>query len=244
MPPKKALHEVSRSGTPSPTPAVTPIHPDGSGFSLGDDILGRLQALTEGAAPSVFAGPAQIAGEEDDDAVTSVSGTTAVAAGLPADVGSRVQRRVRGIEDDVSRFLSDPSNKVPLPARNFVMSRLFELLAFCGDLKAEAASEKGAAVALQGQLVQTRREVAALQTRSLEAAPVISAVPGRSGLTAVDLAGCPGVPGARSRRRAARAPTLWHWLVPVLPRLPRRSGWTWATSGPLCCAGITTTWRS
>ncbi|KAL1485846.1 hypothetical protein MTO96_031721 [Rhipicephalus appendiculatus] len=116
-PPEKALHDVSRSGTPSPTRAVTPVVPDASGFSLeGDDIIGRLQALAEGAALSVSAGPAQTSGEEDDDAVTSVSGTTAVAAGLLADVGGRVQRRVREIEDEVSRFLSDSSNKVPVSA--------------------------------------------------------------------------------------------------------------------------------
>ncbi|KAL1474085.1 hypothetical protein MTO96_038252 [Rhipicephalus appendiculatus] len=76
------------------------------------------------------------------------------------------------------------------------MSRLFELVAFCGDLRAKAASEKGAAVALQGQLVETRREMAALQTRSLDAIPGFPAVPGCPGLAAADLAGCPGAPGA------------------------------------------------
>ncbi|KAL1467485.1 hypothetical protein MTO96_042137 [Rhipicephalus appendiculatus] len=156
MPPKKAVHEVSHSGTPSPARSVTPVDAEAAGFSPeGDDILGRLQALTEGAAPSVFAGPARASGEDDDDAGSSVSGTTAVAAGLPADIGARVQKRVRDIEYEISRFFSDSTNKVPVPARNFVMSRLFELVAFCGDLRAEAASEKGAAMALQGP---TRRD--------------------------------------------------------------------------------------
>ncbi|KAL1444045.1 hypothetical protein MTO96_030070 [Rhipicephalus appendiculatus] len=74
MPPKKALNDVSRSGTPSPARAVTPVDADAAGFSPeGDDILGRLQALTEGAAPSVFAGPVQASGEDVDDVGTSVS---------------------------------------------------------------------------------------------------------------------------------------------------------------------------
>ncbi|KAL1479023.1 hypothetical protein MTO96_052202, partial [Rhipicephalus appendiculatus] len=166
------------------------------------------------------------------------------AAGLPADVGGRVQRRVREIEDEVSRFLSDSTNKVPVPARNFVMSRLFELVAFCGDLRAEASSEKGAAVALQGQLVETRREMAALQTRSLDGIPGFPAVPGCPGLAAADLAGCPGAPGPRLRPRAARPRTLRHWLGPVLPWLHQRSGWTWATSRLRSSVGSTTTWRS
>ncbi|KAL1486213.1 hypothetical protein MTO96_031482 [Rhipicephalus appendiculatus] len=197
MPPKKALNDVSRSGTPSPARAVTPVDTDAAGFSPeGDDILGRLQALTEAAAPSVFAGPVQASDEDDDDVGTSVSGTTAVASGLPADVGGRVQRRVREIEDEVSRFLTDSTNKVPVPARNFIMSRLFELVACCGDLRVEAASEKGAAMALQGQLVETRREMAAQQMKSLDVIPGLPAVPGWPGLADADLAGCPGAPGA------------------------------------------------
>ncbi|KAL1444044.1 hypothetical protein MTO96_030069 [Rhipicephalus appendiculatus] len=76
------------------------------------------------------------------------------------------------------------------------MSRLFELVACCGDLRAEAASEKGAAMALQGQLVETRREMAAQQMKSLDVIPGFPAVPGWPGLADADLAGCPGAPGA------------------------------------------------
>ncbi|KAL1468101.1 hypothetical protein MTO96_041697 [Rhipicephalus appendiculatus] len=226
MPPKKELHDVSRSGTPSSARAVKPVDADDAGFSPeGDDILGRLHALTEGAAPSVFAGPVQASDEDDDDAGTSVSGTTAVAAGLPADVGGRVQRRVREIEDEVSRFFSDSTNKVPVPARNFVMSRLFELVAFCGDLRAEAASEKGAGMALQGQLVETRREMAALQTRSLDVFPGFPAVPGCPGLAAADLAGCPGAPVAPPAASGGpRSPRSWCLSLDSGPKPPVEGG--------------------
>ncbi|KAH7970986.1 hypothetical protein HPB49_017595 [Dermacentor silvarum] len=37
------------------------------------------------------------------------------------------------------------------------MARVFEMVAFCSDLRAEAATERGAALALQGQLVEARR---------------------------------------------------------------------------------------
>ncbi|KAL3247597.1 hypothetical protein MRX96_057022 [Rhipicephalus microplus] len=56
--------------------------------------------------------------------------TNPVPAGLAGDVGSRIQRRVREIEVELSRFLSDLVNKALVPARNFVTSRLFELAAF------------------------------------------------------------------------------------------------------------------
>ncbi|KAL3243071.1 hypothetical protein MRX96_020745 [Rhipicephalus microplus] len=66
---------------------------------------------------------------------------------------------------------SDSVNKFPVPAHNFVMSRLFKLAAFCGDLRVEAAMERGAAVALQGQLVETRQEMASLQARGMGGRP-------------------------------------------------------------------------
>ncbi|KAH7933746.1 hypothetical protein HPB49_016700 [Dermacentor silvarum] len=49
------------------------------------------------------------------------------------------------------------------------MARAFEMVAFCSDLRAEAATERGAALALQSQLVEARREVAALQRRAIVA---------------------------------------------------------------------------
>ncbi|KAL3243056.1 hypothetical protein MRX96_020731 [Rhipicephalus microplus] len=136
MPPNRPVHDVSRSETLSavPTGKTPPPDPDAADFSpQGDDFMARLRAFTE------------------------------VPARLAGDVGSRTQRRVREIEDELSRFLSDPVNKVPVQARNIVMSRLFELAAFCGDLRAEAAMERGAAVALRGQLIKTRQEMATLQ---------------------------------------------------------------------------------
>ncbi|KAH6941179.1 hypothetical protein HPB50_014598 [Hyalomma asiaticum] len=97
-------------------------------------------------------------------------------------------------EDEFSRFLSDSSNKVPVPARNFVMSRVFELAAFSSDLREDAASERGAALALQGQLVETRREMAALQRRVHEAE---SGLPGAVAADPTRRAGAPSpVPAA------------------------------------------------
>ncbi|KAL3247573.1 hypothetical protein MRX96_056999 [Rhipicephalus microplus] len=114
-----------------------------------------------GLASSVFTGADQT--EENEDARTLVTEATAVPAGLAVDVGSHIQWHV---EDDVSRFLSDSTNKVPVTTHNFVLNRLFELAAaFCGDLRVEAATERGAAVALRGQLTETRQEMAALPAR-------------------------------------------------------------------------------
>ncbi|KAH6941525.1 hypothetical protein HPB50_019256 [Hyalomma asiaticum] len=169
MPPKRPVHAISPSGSPSPA-ETTPANTEGSVFSQdGDDLLGGMQVATEGLAPSAVAGLPASSRWREDDTCSSASVATAVAAGLPGNLRGRIQGRVREIEDELSRFLSDSSNKVPVSARNFVMSRVFELVAFCGDLRADAASERGAALALQGQLVETRRETAALQRRVHEA---------------------------------------------------------------------------
>ncbi|KAH7963916.1 hypothetical protein HPB52_023789 [Rhipicephalus sanguineus] len=45
------------------------------------------------------------------------------------------------------------------------MARVFELVQLCSDLRADAASERGAVPALQGQLFETRRETADLHRR-------------------------------------------------------------------------------
>ncbi|KAH7986732.1 hypothetical protein HPB51_026611 [Rhipicephalus microplus] len=120
----------------------------------------------------------------------------AVPAGLAGDVGSRFQRRVREIEDELSRFFLDSVNKFPVPAQNFVTSRLFELTAFCGDLRVEAATERDAAVALRGQLVKTRKEKATLQASGVGAGRGVAPA-GLVCSSGVDV-GCthgPGIPG-------------------------------------------------
>ncbi|KAH7964377.1 hypothetical protein HPB51_027386 [Rhipicephalus microplus] len=144
MPTKRPAHDVSRSATPSPAPTqkTLPPDPDEADFSpQGNDFIACLQAITEGLAPSVFTGPDETS-NDDEDAGTSVSEATAVPAGLASDIGS---------------------------PRNFVMSRLFELAAFCGDLRAEAAMERGAAAAIRGQLIETRQEMEMLQASGMGA---------------------------------------------------------------------------
>ncbi|KAL1467489.1 hypothetical protein MTO96_042141 [Rhipicephalus appendiculatus] len=106
---------------------------------------------------------------QDNDAQSSVSGTTAVETGLGVDPGSRAQARARDLEDEISRFCADPSNRITVSCRNYIMTRVFELVSLCSDLRADAASERGAAIALQCQLVEARREIAGLQRRVLVA---------------------------------------------------------------------------
>ncbi|KAH7962428.1 hypothetical protein HPB52_016029 [Rhipicephalus sanguineus] len=102
-------------------------------------------------------------GTDVDDAGSSVSETTAVEAGRRADLGTRTQIRARDIEDKLSRFSSDSAKRITVSARNFLMSRVFELVSLCSDLRADGATERGGALALQGQLIEVRREIAGLQ---------------------------------------------------------------------------------
>ncbi|KAH6941947.1 hypothetical protein HPB50_024812 [Hyalomma asiaticum] len=92
---------------------------------------------TEGLALSIFTGPPDHGvaqqGVEDDEG-SSASEVTAVATELPGGLGRRIQRRVREVEDELSRFLSDSSNKEPVSARNFVMSRVCERVGFTAEI--------------------------------------------------------------------------------------------------------------
>ncbi|KAH8036390.1 hypothetical protein HPB51_000172 [Rhipicephalus microplus] len=97
------------------------------------------------------------------------------------------------------------------PARNFVMSRYFERGAFCGDSRAEAAMERGAAAALRGQLIETRQEMATLQASGMGAGRG-AVLAGPTGSDDVDVGGTrgrgipeipPAVPGAARSYAAA-----------------------------------------
>ncbi|XP_065302954.1 uncharacterized protein [Dermacentor albipictus] len=105
------------------------------------------------------------AGGEEEEALSSVSETTAVAVTLPAGLGSRIQRRIRDIEVEILTYCTATVKKVPVEARKFIMSKIFELVEYCSDLRADAATERGAALALQGQLVDARRENSALRAK-------------------------------------------------------------------------------
>ncbi|KAL3243039.1 hypothetical protein MRX96_020716 [Rhipicephalus microplus] len=65
--------------------------------------------------------------EQDEDVRSSVSETTVVATGLRADFGSRVMARVQELEDDLSKFCADPSNRITVACRNYILGRVFEL---------------------------------------------------------------------------------------------------------------------
>ncbi|KAH7963924.1 hypothetical protein HPB52_023797 [Rhipicephalus sanguineus] len=108
---------------------------------------------------------------DDEDAISSVSQATAVASGLKSDLGTRVQERACQIEDELSRYCLETANRIPVNARHFIMARVFELVKLCSDLRVDAASERGAVMALQGQLVETRREVAEFHRRAILAEP-------------------------------------------------------------------------
>ncbi|KAL3198221.1 hypothetical protein MRX96_044494 [Rhipicephalus microplus] len=110
-----------------------------------------------------------------------------------------MQTRAREIEDEISRFCADSVNRITLSARNYIMSRVFELVNLCSDMRADAATERGAALALQGQLVDARREIAGLQRQVLVAErPPSWRHPGRPG------------GGSRSWSRA-RCACCWAW---------------------------------
>ncbi|KAL3243008.1 hypothetical protein MRX96_020687 [Rhipicephalus microplus] len=63
--------------------------------------------------------------EQDENVRSSVSETTAVATSLRADLGSRVMARVQELEDDLSKFCADPSNRITVTCRNYFFGKSF-----------------------------------------------------------------------------------------------------------------------
>ncbi|KAH7987816.1 hypothetical protein HPB51_026527 [Rhipicephalus microplus] len=245
----RAVHEVSPDGAGSPAvgpSSNTPIH----GFSPeGDSVLADLQNPTEQEATRSVESTQPVTAQahscpvrptagasEEEDASSSVSEVTAVGIGHKGDPGTRMQTRAREIEDEISRFCADSVNRITVSARNYIMSRVFELMNLCSDMRADVAMERGAALALQGQLVDARREIAGLQRQvlvaerppvgdilgGLAAAPavgpahaVLAAGPGVQVATGATPTG-PVVPGApsyaavvRAGGRAGRHPWCW-----------------------------------
>ncbi|KAH7985449.1 hypothetical protein HPB51_026824 [Rhipicephalus microplus] len=234
----RAVHEVSPDGAGSPTvgpSSITPIH----GFSPeGDSVLADLQNPTEQEATRGVESTQPVTAQaqscpvrptagasEEEDASSSISEVTAVGIGHRGDPGTRMQTRAREIEDEISRFCADSVNRITVSARNYIMSRVFELVNLCSDMRADAATERGAALALQGQLVDARREIAGLQRQvlvaerppvgdilgGLAAAPavgpahaVLAAGPGVQVATGATPTG-PVVPGAPSYAAVVRA---------------------------------------
>ncbi|XP_070384956.1 uncharacterized protein [Dermacentor albipictus] len=152
--------------SPSPRETASAGASPKSDFSdAGDDILAAIalqEETTDGTAPAA-------AGDQDDQ-MSSVAQATAVASpALAGDPGGREQARLREIEQEVHLYCSYAANKVPVAARSFIATRLYEIVRLFSDLRSDASMERGAAVALRDEFVEARREVAALQRRAIVA---------------------------------------------------------------------------
>ncbi|XP_070385005.1 uncharacterized protein [Dermacentor albipictus] len=240
MPNTARDHKVSPS---PPATASAGASPKSDFSDAGDDILAAIalqDETTDWTAP-----PA--AGDEDDR-LSSVSQATAVASpALAGDRGERGQARLHEIEDEIQQYCSNAANKVPVAARGFIAGRLYEIVRMYSDLRSDVLVERGAAGALRGELVEARREVAALQRRAIVAegrldGSIVMAPSPRSagrdpGASAAAAGSGPGVPaaaaGAVSYAAALRAspaagssgggartaPTFEHvaFLTPTVP---------------------------
>ncbi|KAH7961028.1 hypothetical protein HPB52_001213 [Rhipicephalus sanguineus] len=223
----KAEHEVSPSGAGTPSPGGSPAVSDVSFSPEGDNILagltgqaengpaetaeaaGRVEPTTGSAhtrSSSRRTTPTVISAVEDD-AGSSVSETTAVETGRRTDHGAQAQARARELEDQVSRCCADSANRIMVSARNFILTCVFELVGLCSDLRADAAVERGAALALQGQLAEARREIACLQRHALVAErPLVGDV--LAGRAAAAVHGPSGVHGSDTGVPLGAPPTL------------------------------------
>ncbi|KAH7952869.1 hypothetical protein HPB49_002031 [Dermacentor silvarum] len=163
MPNTREVHSISPSPPQHTSDGRSP-RSQGSDFSEDRDaVIARFCALINEMPDN---SDTQLpAGGEEEDALSSVSEATVVTAALPSDLGSRVQRRIREIEDEILSYCTLAAHKAPVKARKFITSKVFEMVAFCSDLRADAATYRGATLALQGQNADVRRENAALQKR-------------------------------------------------------------------------------
>ncbi|KAH7963846.1 hypothetical protein HPB52_023719 [Rhipicephalus sanguineus] len=207
----RAEHEVSPSGAGPPSLGGSPVVSDLSFSPEGDNIVTRLTGQTEngtaeaagrvepttGAAHTPSSSrrtTPTVTSADEDDAGSSVSETTAVETGRRADFGTQTQARARELEDQISRFCADSANRITL-------------VGLCSDLRADAAVERGAALALQGQLVEARREIAGLQRQALVAErPLVGDV--LAGRAAAAAHGPSGVHGPETGVPLGAPPTL------------------------------------
>ncbi|XP_065302952.1 uncharacterized protein [Dermacentor albipictus] len=155
---------------PRPSAARESPRSRGSDFSEdGDAVLARFSELVDQLPATENEARLPAGGDEEEEALSSVSEGTAVAAAVPGDPGSTARGRLRAIIDEAVAFCNLPANRVPVEARTFFLTRLFEMVGICAEfkteLRAETATERGAALALRGQLNEARREAAELQRR-------------------------------------------------------------------------------
>ncbi|KAH8021082.1 hypothetical protein HPB51_012366 [Rhipicephalus microplus] len=133
----------------------------------------------------------------EEDAASSVSEATAVAIGPRGDSGARIQAHARELEDEISRFRTNSANWIAVSARNYIMPQVFEMVNLCSDMQADAATERGAALALRGQLIEARREIAGLKRQVMvaERPPVGDILENLAVATAGGPAAVPAGPG-------------------------------------------------
>ncbi|KAH7963997.1 hypothetical protein HPB51_027767 [Rhipicephalus microplus] len=206
-----ATHEVSPNAASTLAAGSVSETPRSRFSEEGDSILARLANPSSSEVPGSAQRPIPTIGaaekgaerptptsetEQDEDVRSSVSETAAVATSLRADLGSRVMARVQELEDDLSKFCADTSNRITVTCRNYILGRVFELARLCSDLRADAAAERAVVSSLQGQLVEARRETATMQRRVAVAerpavVDVLSGEPGafRSGASALAVPG-------------------------------------------------------
>ncbi|XP_065298346.1 uncharacterized protein [Dermacentor albipictus] len=199
MPNTARVHKLSPS---PPATASAGASPKSDFSDAGDDILAAIalqEETTDRTAPAA-------AGDEDDQ-LSSVSQATAVASpALAGDRGERGQARLHEIEEEIQLYCSNAANKVSVAARSFIATRPNEIVHLFSDLRSDGSLERGAAVALRGELVEARREVAALQRRAivaegrLDGSIVMAPGPGSAGrdpgASAAAAGSGPGVPAA------------------------------------------------
>ncbi|XP_065299442.1 uncharacterized protein [Dermacentor albipictus] len=126
MPHTRKSKPASPSRSPPRPPAAegSPPSRDSEFSADGDALVARFSALVDQLAVTEEESRPPAAEGEEDDAQSSASGVTAVAAARPADPASGAARRCQDVYDEVLAFCSAPGNKVSVDARLFVLRKL------------------------------------------------------------------------------------------------------------------------
>ncbi|KAL1485843.1 hypothetical protein MTO96_031718 [Rhipicephalus appendiculatus] len=119
------VQQVSPSGADSPAVEGVSDTPRSQFSDEGDSLLAAIPETDVLGIPSgsqrLITGTTQSSegrhipatnSNQEEDAQSSVSDATAVATGLRTDPGSREQARACELEDEISRFCADSSNRI------------------------------------------------------------------------------------------------------------------------------------
>ncbi|XP_065299443.1 uncharacterized protein [Dermacentor albipictus] len=114
MPHTRKSKPASPSRSPPRPPAAegSPPSRDSEFSADGDALVARFSALVDQLAVTEEESRPPAAEGEEDDAQSSASGVTAVAAARPADPASGAARRCQDVYDEVLAFCSAPGNKL------------------------------------------------------------------------------------------------------------------------------------